>query len=217
MKKRFAASLLFLIFAVAILVTAIVAWFIPSARFNNIIITTGNVNSEVTLFYYHDFDHDGFIDIMDGDYIDEEITVGHIKNMKPGDYYFYRLEIKNTGTMTGILKISFIFPTDGGVYLGDLMSHKSSLALTPGDITDRDLNRASNYFTEYLNIESNLINVNATRSVYFSIKFEMFEFLTANSVPAVSAAGFDFNDYQSIDLSTMKIVVTLEQAEPDLI
>jgi hypothetical protein len=78
-------------------VGAAVAWFSEAMKIRDMIINTGTVEAEFSLYKYVDFNCDGMIDVdfSTGQPLYAEVDEIVIQNFVPGDTHTYRVEISN--------------------------------------------------------------------------------------------------------------------------
>lgn len=217
MKKRLLFSILILLFSVSVLVTAVFAWFSSGALYGGFVLTAGEIECEATIYYYRDFNHDGIPDNVDGNYIIDEISAPNITDMKAGDVYQYRIDIKNTGNLAGNLDVYFEnIPEEIKAVLTVTSYVKDSDEnLIPGAGTDGE--KLSLYEDNTFATVSGLAPYDilenppqAQISVYFSVRFETLDYLKT-SLPEVFESKEDLNDYQIKSFEGMKIIVRLTQ------
>ena len=214
-----------LVLSIAILViTALaagsvaLAWFTTSASYRDIIVTTGVIEAEADLYYYEDFDHDGVLDEVNGQEVLTPIVSPNIYDIKPGDIYYYRLDVLNAGSIDCDLSVYF----DGIPLLARNVLTVESLVrddseqeiIGAGTSGQRQSLTVDLEFAAVNGLEGTKYDQNPPQkqcSIYFKIKFELLEDLKL-LLPSVFGEAEDLNDYQNIDLSEMKIVVNLTQA-----
>ncbi|MFA5449026.1 MAG: hypothetical protein WC292_01110 [Clostridia bacterium] len=220
MKRKLIISILLLVFSTVSLVAVVWGWFTEGSTFRDFIITTGNVESEVTLYYLEDFDNDGSLDIVNDAVVAREITQLNIENIKPGDVYQYRLDIKNSGTLAGDLLVYFDFED---IEVGE--KHYSQVLTIESRVYDEDGNIIDSTGVAQMGMEKGVSfatveNIPPARnfnpqpslqvSVFFTIKFEMLDYLKIAS-PDMFGSLENLNDYKNLDLETLSITVQLTQ------
>lgn len=216
-KRTWIISIAVLTLAALAAVSVALAWFFTGVSYNNIVVRSGVVEGETDLYYYEDFDHDGTLDKLDGEYISTPITTSNISNIKAGDVYFYRVDILNTGSVTCDLNVYF-----------DGIPQKAKEVLTVesyviddngGEISGAGTsgNRVSLTVADNFAAVAGLIGTKDMQdppdkqvSVFFKLRFERLENLKT-ILPATFADAENLNDYQNIPLSDMKIVVNFTQ------
>ena len=218
MKRVLILSIVILVITALAAGSVALAWFTTSASYRDIIVTTGVIEAEASLYYYEDFDHDGVLDEVDGQEVVTPIVSPNIDDMKPGDIYYYRLDVLNAGSIDCDMSVYF----DGIPLLCRDVLTVESLVLDEaeqeiigaGTSGQRQSLTVDLEFAEVDGLEGtkNVQNPPLKQcSVYFKIKFELLEDLKI-LLPSVFGEAEDLNDYQNIDLSGMQIVVNLTQA-----
>lgn len=216
-KRTWIISIAVLTLAALAAVSVALAWFFTGVSYNNIVVRSGVVEGEAYLYYYEDFDHDGTLDKVDGEYVSTPIATSNISKIKAGDVYFYRVDILNTGSVICDLNVYF-----------DGIPQKAKEVLTVesyvidgngGEISGAGTsgNRVSLTVADNFAAVAGLIGTKDMQdppdkqvSVFFKLRFERLENLKT-ILPATFADAENLNDYQNIPLSDMKIVVNFTQ------
>lgn len=216
-KRTWIISIAVLTLAALAAVSVALAWFFTGASYNNIVVRSGVVEGEADLYYYEDFDHDGTLDKVDGEYASTPITTSNISKMKAGDVYYYRIDILNTGSVTCDLNVYF----DGIPQRAKEVLTVESYVIDDngGEISGAGTsgNRVSLTVADNFAAVAGLIGTKDMQgppdkqvSVFFKLRFERLESLKT-ILPSTFAEAGDLNDYQNIPLSGMKIVVNFTQ------
>ncbi len=95
-KLNLALAITSIILTLLVISTLVYAWFGIIEKTQPIIIYSGKINLKADLYQIVDED----------DILIDEIS---FSNVVPGDKFYYKLVVKNQGTITGILDASFIF------------------------------------------------------------------------------------------------------------
>lgn len=212
MKKKLLISIIMLILSLIMVTTTILGWFLSGAFFDDIIITTGVIKVEGVLYYIHDFDKNGILDVVDGENVYTSISSPNIVDFKPGEMYSYKIDIENKGNIDGLLTVYFIGIPEG---MEEVLSYNSIVYDYNDDLMEDEGTGASrvsladsiilaeDIFLSYEEDENML-------SVYFTIKFETLDSLKISN-PLVFQELDNLNDYQNIDFNDFKIVLNLVQ------
>lgn len=204
--KKLIMPVICLALCLMLLVTAAYAWFTNRMALNNFIIITGNIDLEVKKFCrLSDFDYDGITDTDEdgGDvYIDIDYSAGSLlSNLSPQDIVTFKLTVKNTGNINGMLNIYFD-DFEGG--LTDVLVLYSAGGEIIGDILLAGEDRIAVF-------ENIALDEGTEFDAVFALKFADLQQLTQLNPQIFDSETRDLNDYQDAGFS-MKIIVELKSA-----
>ncbi|HHU42976.1 MAG: hypothetical protein QM214_02645 [Bacillota bacterium] len=211
MKKRLVYSIILFLFSLSVAVTAVAAWFTPSAQYiDNIIITAGTVDAQARLFMIEDFNKDGVPDLVDSKPVYTLINSIDIDNMIPQNVYSYKLDVKNTGKAMANLTVYFEDIEEG---LRDVLTYRSVVKNSEGETIaggmDKRIFSGQDIFAQVNGIEGEAEEYQV--SVYFYIEFETLENLKILN-PEVFGDKENLDEYQNLSFNIGKIIVKMEQA-----
>lgn len=215
MKKKLIISISMFLIALLSFVTVAIAWFTPTSQsVQNIIVESGEMDVDAKLYQIEDFDRDGNPDKVNGEKVYTEVQQLIIEDMKPGDKYSCRLDVKNIGDATGNLNVNFEGINED---LKDVLSFASEVKDSSGDTITEYGTDGKKLFYDSVNLASinDIEDVEESSdyqySIYFYIEFETLEELKILN-PAVFDTKEDLNNYQNQTFSIAKINVNLSQA-----
>lgn len=195
---------------------SIAAWFLPAFSMEGITMTAGALECEVDIYIYNDRDMDGYPDIYEEGDVEgyEEVSTGmgyaalpidHVtlNRFKPGDYYYFRLDVMNNGGVPGKLYVNITFP-GAHIELSKIISYQMTERIAPAVLTPESKNANRSTIFEQPSFyfgENFLVGAGSLESIYFNLRMDPLE--QPNT------------EWQKMAFSNIQITAILEQQSVD--